>query len=389
MTLDVAVTHLLPTGGAMRVLAEWAKNTAAERVTIYTANTAAHDFAPVGSRVRVVRTDEPFATTGLDTVRALASAPRVGRRVAATIDAANHDVVFAFASQLTQAPSILRYLKTPALYYAPEQLRTAYEPRELVWSGPGILNTLTRHGFNPVEDLRRRRDRQAISAATDIVTHSTFTQRTLRDIYGVDSRVVRLGVDSDAFVPSGGPPADPPYVLSVGALTPFKGHDLVIEAIARMTTARPRLVVIGDRGSDGPELEARAKRVGVELEIRAGIPFPDVVALYQGATAVVCAQVREPFGLVPLEAMAAGRPVVAVAEGGLLETVKDEVTGLAVTRDPSDVARALDRLAEDPALRSRLSAAGRVAARTEWTWAAYAKNIDGLLDEVAHGGRTS
>lgn len=389
MSLDVAVTHLLPTGGAMRVLAEWAKNTRANRVTIYTANTAAHDFAPVGSGVRIVRTDEPFGTTGLGTVRALATAPRVGRRVAATVDAGGHDVVFAFASQLTQAPSVLRYLRTPTLYYAPEQLRTAYEPRDLVWGGPGILNTLTRHGFNPVEDLRRRRDRQAIAAADNIVTHSTFTQRTLEEVYGVASRVVRLGVDSDAFVPTGRPPADPAYVLSVGALTPFKGHGLVIDAVARMNTPRPRLVLIGDRGDDGPALAAQAASLGVDLDIRGGIPFTEVVGLYQGASAVVCAQVREPFGLVPLEGMAAGRPVVAVAEGGLLETVRDGVTGLTVARDPEDVARALDRLAADPDLRTSLSEAGRRTAETEWTWGAYAQAIDGLLAEVAGGGTTS
>lgn len=389
MSLDVAVTHLLPTGGAMRVLAEWAKNTAADRVTVYTANTAAHDFAPVGSRVRVVRTDEPFGTTGLDTVRALVAAPRTGRRVAETIDAAGHDVVFAFASQLTQTPSVLRHLRTPTLYYAPEQLRTAYEPRELVWAGPGILNLLTRHGFNPVEDLRRRRDRQAMSAATNVVTHSAFTQRSLKEIYGVDSRIVRLGVDSDAFVPSGAPPEEPPFVLSVGALTPFKGHGLVIDAVARMEPPRARLVVIGDRGSDGPALQAQAEALGVDLQIRAGIPFAEVVDLYRRASVVVCAQVREPFGLVPLEAMAAGRPVIAVAEGGLLETVQDGLTGLSVARDPAAVARALDRLSRDADLRARLSANGRAAVETEWTWRAYVAAIDGLLAEIALQGRTA
>jgi glycosyltransferase involved in cell wall biosynthesis len=178
-------------------------------------------------------------------------------------------------------------------------------------------------------------------------------------------------------------------VLSVGALTPFKGHSLVIDAVARMKTPRPTLVVIGDRGDDGPALEAQADELGVDLQIRAGIPFGEVVALYQQAAAVVCAQVREPFGLVPLEAMAAGRPVVAVAEGGLRETVQDGVNGLAVGRDPAEVAQALDRLAMDSALRERLSTTGRAAAETEWTWTAYAASIDELLARVARDGRST
>lgn len=371
----------------MRVLAEWVARSTAARITVYTGVASTHAFAPLAGRATVVPTNEPTGTTGLKTVRALAAAERTGRRVAKQIDAGHHDVAFVFASQLTQAPAVLKFLRTPAVYYSPEPLRTAYEPRELAWAGPGVRNALTRRGLNPVESFRKRLDRRSILKARHVVTHSEFTKTVLRETYGVDARVVLLGVDSTAFTPSGGPPRDPPFVLSVGALSPFKGHHLVVDAIGLIPSPRPRLVIIGDRGADSPSLLDRAANSGVAIEILSNVPFDVVVRTYQEATAIVCAQIREPFGLVPLEAMASGRPVIAVAEGGLLETIDDDVTGIHVSRSASDLASAISRVVRDPSLQRRLGTAGRLDVESNWTWDAYASRVDTLLAEIATAHR--
>jgi glycosyltransferase involved in cell wall biosynthesis len=94
----------------------------------------------------------------------------------------------------------------------------------------------------------------------------------------------------------------------------------------------------------------------------------DVPHFLRSADAVVCAAWYEPFGIVPLEAMAAGVPVVATAVGGHNDTVIDRFTGLHVAvRDPRGIAAALNELAEDPGLRERLGSAAKARAQ-RFTW---------------------
>jgi glycosyltransferase involved in cell wall biosynthesis len=367
----VAAVHHLPTGGAVRVLAEWLRRTGAEQLTLYTRDARVHDFAGVPERVRVVERPLRQGTGALDEVLRLARSPHEGARLAAEIDADGHDAVFCFASVLTQASDVLPFLRTPSLYYAPEPLRSAYEPPELVQLAGGWRGALT----------RRALDRRYVRAAPHVVTHSQFTRETLRRVYGVESDVVRLGVDAGVFTP--GVQTREGYVLSVGALHPLKGHDQAIEALATLPRPRPRLVVVGDRGESAAALRELAGARGVQLELRSRLGLPEVVSAYRRAGVVVCAQVREPFGLVPLEAMACATPVVAVAEGGFRETVVDGVTGLLSERDPHALGAAVGRVLSDGALAQRLGAAGREAVVREWTWEQTAAGFDRLLAQVA------
>jgi glycosyltransferase involved in cell wall biosynthesis len=399
--VNVAAVHHLPTGGAVRVLAEWLARTQAQELTVYTRDAAVHEFVPVPARARVIERPLRPGNSALDEIARLARSPRDGAELAREIDAGGHDAVFCFASVFTQAPDVLPFLRTPHLFYAPEPLRSAYEPPWLRELPPGWRGAITRRGINPIELRRRQLDRRYIrSASPHIVTHSAFTQGTLRCVYGVASEVVHLGVDARAFSPGEAPREG--YVLSVGALHPLKGHDRVIEALATLSSPRPRLVLIGDRGGSEQALHALAQARGVELDIRSRLPFADVVGLYQRAGVVACAQIREPFGLVPLEAMACATPVVAVAEGGFRETIQDGVTGLLVAPDPdgSGAARpgsegavllgaAIARVLSDEGLAIRLGATGREVVERDWTWTTTAAAYDRLLQELAQPHRSS
>jgi glycosyltransferase involved in cell wall biosynthesis len=386
--VDLAAYHHLPTGGALRVLAEWVRHSAADRLTVYTPDASVHGFASFPDHVRIVEVDVPGPFQGLGATIGLVRSGPAGRRTARVIDAAGHDAVLVLPSRLTQSPTLLHHLRTPHVYYAPEAMRSAYEDPALIFAGDDWKLRLTRAGGNPIEHLRRILDRRAARAAGHVVTHSAFTREDLRRNYGVDAEVLLLGVDSDAFRPATAEEHERPYVLSVGALHPLKGHDLVVDAIARIPAAsRPRLVIVGDRGNEGPALQERARRQDVELDLRPGVPFAEVIALMQRATIVACAQIREPFGLVPLEAMACARPVVAVDEGGLRESVRHEETGLLVPRDPAAMAAAFVRLLDDPELRARFGAAGRAAVERDWRWDDYARRMDRVLRERAAARR--
>ena len=140
-------------------------------------------------------------------------------------------------------------------------------------------------------------------------------------------------------------------VMAVGRLHPIKGFDLLIETQARLPHPKLRFVLIGD-GPERSNLEGRGLRLIGERS--------DAASLLAAADIVVCPSRSEGFPQVPLHAQAAGIPVVATAVGGQSEVVLDGQTGLLVgPENPAALARAIERLIGDPALRRRLGAAGR------------------------------
>ncbi|WP_430647331.1 glycosyltransferase [Agromyces sp. GXS1127] len=193
--------------------------------------------------------------------------------------------------------------------------------------------------------------------------------------------VIPCGVDLQHFRPDGDTAArgDRPRVLVVGRMVPRKGVGTVIEAISLLAAdgVDVELLVVGGgapAGGTDPELDrlaALVTRFGVadRVELRGQLPQSDLPPVYRSADLVVCAPWYEPFGIVPLEAMACGRPVVASSVGGLIDTVVHGRTGLHVQpRDARAVADAIRELVVDPERAARLGAAGRrrVAARYSW-----------------------
>jgi glycosyltransferase involved in cell wall biosynthesis len=390
-SLDIAIVHHLPeAGGAPRVLAEYVARRPEYRFTVYTRMpepSPEQRLVRLPKDVEVRRFPLPEPASALQRLRQLRRLHHYGRELADIIDAEQHDVVFVHASTLVQAHEVLPHLRTASLAYAPEALRSAHEAMPAFGPPPGRRERLARLGLDPYERTRKRLAGEHLRAAQRVVTHSQFTAATLRMIYGVEADVVPLGVDAATFTPSDTPRER--TVLSVGALHPLKGHQDVISAVAAITSARrPRLVIVGDRGDLAGALRDHAAALDVELELLQGLPLSGLVAQYQRAGVVAAAMVREPFGLVPLEAMAAGAPVVAVAEGGLLETVRDGETGILVPRRADTLAEAIVRVLDDRELSARLASAGRSAAEREWTWERTAAGYDQLLaDQAARGPR--
>jgi glycosyltransferase involved in cell wall biosynthesis len=153
-------------------------------------------------------------------------------------------------------------------------------------------------------------------------------------------------------------PADDGYLLFVGALGRHKGVDVLLEAHRRMRHRVP-LVLIGAPTGDAVDFS------GDDVVVARNQPNPVVMASWHRASiGVVPSAWEEPLGQVAVEAMLAGRPVVASDVGGLKDIVEHEVSGLLIPpRDPGVLAEALDRLLDDPERRSRMGAAGRDRAR--------------------------
>ncbi|MFC7402368.1 glycosyltransferase [Citricoccus sp. GCM10030269] len=198
-------------------------------------------------------------------------------------------------------------------------------------------------------------------------------------------RVVPCGVDAEAFTPAasssstanhGRAADDPVRLVALGRLVERKGVDVVVRALAQLPGAC--LTVAGGPEpsdlQDDPEavrLTALAEEYGVadRVSLTGRVGRDEAARLLASADVVTCTPWYEPFGIVPLEAMACGRPVVGSAVGGLLDSIDDGTTGLLVPpRDVDATAAAIRRLAEDPALAARMGEAGRERVQRLFNW---------------------
>ena len=213
--------------------------------------------------------------------------------------------------------------------------------------------------------------------------------------------IAPCGVDLGFFGPTGpvAPRTRRHRILSVGRLVPRKGVDLVIRALPYLKGAGfddVELLIVGGGGdtsamNDDPEIRrllGLAAELGVadHVTLQGQVSRSEMPSIFRSADAVVCAPWYEPFGIVPLEAMACGVPVVAAAVGGLRDTVVDHATGLHVPpRDPEAIGSALALLLENPDLRASLGRAGERRARTRYSWERVAAETEKAYQLAAAG----
>ena len=195
----------------------------------------------------------------------------------------------------------------------------------------------------------RRWDVRASQSVTQFLANSENVRRRIADAYGRDARVVYPPVDTDFFTPDSSAPGD--YYLVVSALEPYKRIDLGVRAMERLGR---RLIVAG-RGSQAAALQRIAGR---NVEFTGWVDDEQLRDLYRGCRALLFPGLED-FGMCPVEAQACGRPVIAYARGGALESVNDGVTGLffpeQTVESLVDAVEAFEKLQFDPAAARRNS----------------------------------
>lgn len=239
--------------------------------------------------------------------------------------------------------------------------------------------------------LERRNARRAPL----VLSTSRYCIDRIRHHYGVPAQRLALvpeGIDLELWQSSTDPAAvadldacrEPFTVLCVARQYPRKRIVDLIDAFATVSACEPRarLVVIGD-GPEHTTLSQRVRTLGLDGSVRLLGALPDdaEVRAWYGRASVFCLpSEQEGFGIVFLEAMASGLPVVSTTAAAIPEVVPDGEVGLLVPpRDPAALAEALLRLLQDPALRARLRDAGRLhAGRYGWDRVA-----DRFLEAVA------
>jgi len=412
--LRIAVYHNLGSGGAKRITADELRCLSERHdVTLYSLRSADHAFggndAKLPYSVKLYDfTPKPWlgspfgrwnTVIGVQNVRKMDA---LNRTIANDIDATRPDVVLVQPCQMTTAPAILKWLRTPSLYFLQELPRRYYEPRiarpydPLTGSSQRAKMRRAINHFDPLIAYNRRGfvslDLGAARAATRIITNSEYTRQNGEAAYKRDIGVCYLGVDTTQFGQKnqvGARRARERIVLSVGSLTAAKGFDFVIEAMGTLPAGldgrRPQLIIISNfqDHAERDYITALAQQHQVPLTCLVNVSEAELHDWYTRASCVAYAPVREPFGLVALEAMASGAPLVAVAEGGVRESVIDGLTGLVAPREPHAFGRAIQTLLADPARAEAQAARAREHVLADWTWAQHIERLNSILAETA------
>ncbi|MBJ03688.1 MAG: hypothetical protein CMB65_03205 [Euryarchaeota archaeon] len=279
--------------------------------------------------------------------------------------------------------------------------RAAKHGEAAVWKNPNDLAILL------TAKHYAKYERAAVRASTICVANSEATKADFIARYNPPKQwrceVVRWGVDTNMFVPldcdhedtmlahedirkrygepdekalAGLSNTETPLLLAVGRLVARKGYRTLLKAMPDVLLAFPKahLVIVG-RGHMKRTLERQAKRLGVSesVSIEPGLPFDELAQLFRSADLVAYPSYYEGQGLIPLEAMASGTPVVTVDDGPLPEMVDETVGGLFDIDQPETLADAIKTLLRDHEGRQQMAKNGRTRVLDEYTYALNAE----------------
>ncbi len=220
------------------------------------------------------------------------------------------------------------YCHTP-MRYAYELFDDYFPPDR--WAG--LFHVAARLMMSPV----RRWDIASSARVGRFLANSANTALRIKKYYGRDSIVLYPPVDTDFFTPSPTVTPSGSYLLTVSALVPYKRIDRAIQAAARLGI---EYLVVGN----GPERRRLERIAPATTRFLGNVGRSELRELYRGCAAFVLPG-EEDLGIAPIEAQACGRPVVALARGGAIETVVEGQTGLFFNEeDPASLAGAIDKL---------------------------------------------
>lgn len=276
---------------------------------------------------------------------------------------------------------------------------------------------LTTHSLEPHRPWKREQlgtgykascwlEKTAYREADGVIAVSGAMREDVRRIYGVPVdriEVIHNGIDETLYRPVSNPDVlkrygiDPskPYVLMVSRLTRQKGVTHFLEAAKHFESGLQAVMCAGapDTAEYMEEVKAKVSTVRNQgtnkiIWISETVPGEALTALYSHAALFICPSIYEPFGIINLEAMACGTPVVASAVGGIREAVEDRVTGRLVPFEPvseenpepkdgdrfaSDLAHEVNTLIASPNVLQCMAVAARERVESHFTWKAVAK----------------
>jgi glycosyltransferase involved in cell wall biosynthesis len=228
------------------------------------------------------------------------------------LDLSGYDLII--SSESGPAKGIIPPPGVPHICYCHSPMRYAWDMYQDYKRSAGFFKRLL---MSPLMHYLRRWDQLSSTQVTRFIANSQFVAKRIRSYYGRKADVVNppVGIEDLEISASVGD-----YYLLLGQLVDYKRADLAVEAF---NLSGRRLIIVG-QGEQEADLR---KRAAGNIEIRGHLPFQEIKSLLSQCRGLIFPGVED-FGIVPLEAMACGRPVVAFAKGGALETVVTNKTGI-------------------------------------------------------------
>lgn len=406
----IAVWYHLGGGGAKRALHQHVAGLVerGHHVEVWTPSTSRVDFFPLSELCTehvlpvdagVLGHDQrmlPKLVRNLRTSMALSMMDAHYAEVAAAMSHGDFDVAFVNTDQFNAVPGLARHLGgLPNALYLQEPRRSSYEAQPvLMWIGHleddhdvALGRRVRREAREWL--LRRRRRRESRAEISDahrydrLLVNSIFSREAVARTYGIEGHVCYLGVDTEYFTPAAAPTQA--HLLGVSALIPSKRVELAIEGLAAVPEPRPPLIWVGDRAE--PDylrmLTELARARGVNLQILHSATDAELLELMRHAAAVLQPALLEPFGFTPLEAGACAVPSIAVAEGGLRETVVDGETGWLAEPTAEAFGKAVLDCLSDLAHARERGARARADVEARWGADAAVDRLEQHLRELA------
>ena len=415
--MKIAVWHNLPSGGGKRALYNhvlgllsrghqieaWCPDSADDRYLplseIITEHRLPFKLPPSPSKLRTKLVPQQYHDQLLQEMN------RHSQTCAAAILKGGFYMVFAAPCRFYSVPRLAHFLTGQNLstaLYLQEPARIRYEAMpELPWLAPPPLpahtfflkrwwKNFSDYRFNYALRLDARRELEDVKHFDLILVNSYFSRESIARIYGLDARVCYLSHDAATFHRLQPPPPRERLVVGLGSMHSIKGVATAIEAVAHLSFPRPSLIwVANSEDSDyRRKMENLAALRQVDFQVRHHIGDDALVDLLNRASLLLYTSHLEPFGYAPIEANACGTPVVAVAEGGIRETVVDGVNGFLRDRDPAALAEAMNRLLTDPSLAYQQGEAGVQMSFGRWSPEQSIDRLEQHLRKLLSGKQT-
>lgn len=226
-----------------------------------------------------------------------------------------------------------------------------------------------------------------INRIEKIATNSLNSQSRIKKYLGRESEIIHPGIDVSQYANS----AYEKYFFYPSRITPEKRFEYAISAFAKSGLKEKgyKLIIAGslikERAEHVQYYNKIKRMIEGKGEILIDIPQSKLINLYSRALCILFTPINEDFGIIPLEAMASEKPVIAVNEGGPRETVQHGRTGFLVN-SVDEMAEAMKRLADDMSLVERMGKAGKLLVKNKFSWERFFNSFDSLLKEVAKHG---
>lgn len=368
--MKIAIYYNLPFGGAKRVVQEHVKGLRQRGhiVDVYTLDKE-HDMFDPGMYAeneyrylfepKIIRF--PILSRITRDFHIFFTLRELHKKITREIDLKSYDIVLVHHDVSTNSSYILRFLKTKNVYYCMEPLRMVYEYALRV---PNDLNIFNKFYESINRYIRKNIDRTNTLAANSTITLSHFGREYMIRAYNLFPPIVNLGVDTEVFKPITVKKKN--QVLFLAEKETIYGYEFAVDAINLIPKSkRPELkIVFGTKG--------RKHRIS----------DTELVKIYNESIASLSLSRFDTFGLVPLESMACGVPVIAFNVAGYRETIIDNENGYLVEFDAQQIADKIQFLMDNVAAAQRMGIEGRESAEKLWTWQKQVDKLEDILQSL-------